>query len=111
MGYNSTIVVLNDALHEIEKDPEFGSKVAKAIRALSVKEGPIDIRAGGHVNAASAVETHHADGINLIAVGGNCGTDLGYSGNYRAQPEDLLRELARKLGYQIVRNREKKAKG
>jgi len=31
MGYNSTIVVMNDALNAIGEDPEFGRKLEEAI--------------------------------------------------------------------------------
>lgn len=103
MGYNSTLLVLNDALHQIANDTEFGKKVADAISSLSVQNGPVYISSGGHVNAASAIETHHADGIKLVAIGGNYGQDLGYAGNYRSTPEEMLRTLADELGYKVVK--------
>jgi hypothetical protein len=112
MGYNTTLIVLNDALHEIEEDPEFGKKVAQATRKASMlREGDrgIDIRSGCHVNAATVVETHHADQVKLIAVGGNCGQDLGYHGGYRSDKEDLLRSLADDLGYRIVKKSKPKS--
>ena len=31
MGYNTTVVILNDALGQIAKDPKFGEKLARAI--------------------------------------------------------------------------------
>lgn len=108
MGYNSTVIVLNDALHEIRNDAEFGKKVAEAISHLSVDRKPIDIWAGSHCNAATVIETHHADGIKLIAVGGNCGQELGYVGGYRSTPEDMLRNLADSLGYRLVKKPTKK---
>lgn len=106
MGYNTTLVVLNDALHEIENDAEFGRKVSQATRMVT-RGKPVDISSGGHCNAATVIETHHADGINLIAVGGNCGQDLGYMGGYRSESIDLLKSLADKLGYRIVKKRAK----
>jgi len=36
MGWNSTVVVMNDALGYIEEDPEFGTKLARAISKLMV---------------------------------------------------------------------------
>lgn len=108
MGYNTTIIVLNDALHEIETDTDFGRKLAQAVRGLSVgKRGTIG--AGCHANAATAIETHHADGIHLIAIGGNTGQDLGYMGGYRCNEVDLLKSLADKLGYRV--SKKPKAKG
>lgn len=32
MGYNTTVVVYNDALDQIANDPEFGKKLVAAIR-------------------------------------------------------------------------------
>ena len=107
MGYNSTLLILNDALHQIANDKEFGRKVADAISHLSVDRKPVDISSGGHCNAATAIETHHADSIKLIAVGGNCGQDLGYVGSYRSEALDMLQSLADSLGYRVVRKKQK----
>jgi hypothetical protein len=89
MGYNTTVIVLNDALGEIENDPEFGRKLAKAIRAqenqsLYVELHPeghrmrtaVDVTAGSHANAASVIEQHHSSETALVAIGGNHGTAL-----------------------------------
>ena len=106
MGFNSTVIVLNDALHQIAEDKEFGKKVADAISGLSVGR-KVDISSGGHCNAATVIETHHADGIKLIAVGGNCGQDLGYVGHYRSTQLDMLKQLAENLGYRITKIKKK----
>lgn len=107
MGYNTTLVVLNDALHEIREDKDFGRKVYEA--ALTVSRGKrVDISIGGFANVATVIETHHADGIKLIAVGGNCGQDLGYVGNYNATELDMLKALADKLGYSVSKKRQPK---
>lgn len=77
MGYNTTVVVLNDALDIIAKDPEFGAKLADAIARVSRKSGPIEVAASSgrsiHCNAATVIETHHADYEVLVSVGGNIG--------------------------------------
>lgn len=103
MGYNTTLVILNDSLNCIEEDANFGKKVANAIRAVLGKGKPIDICSGFHANAASVIETHHADEMKIIAVGGNCGEDLGYVGGYRATQLDMLKSLADRLGYRIAK--------
>jgi hypothetical protein len=108
MGYNSTLIVLNDALHQISEDKDFGKKVADAISHLQVSHGEqVGIHSGGHCNAATAVESHHADGIKLIAIGGNCAQDLGYVGGYRSSPLDMLESLADSLGYSVVKKKVK----
>jgi hypothetical protein len=107
MGFNATVVVLLDALHEIDKDPEFGHKLASAISKKSIRKGIIDVSALNHVNAASVIETHHADRLVPVLVGGNIGAVVeGVSISYRDGDTELrdivlLRALAAKLGYRI----------
>lgn len=112
MGYNSTVVVMNDALHSIENDPEFGRKLKDAI--LTVQRGrPVDVSAGGFCNAATVIETHHADGLIAVVVGVNGGQILGYCGTWHraysdkmddeSRKEYHLKNLARDCGYRLVK--------
>jgi precorrin-3B methylase len=76
MGYNTTVVILNDSLGEIATDPGFGKRLADAI--AGVRRGqPAAVAAHGshgiHCNAALVVETHHADYDVTVRVGGNRG--------------------------------------
>ena len=111
MGYNTTVIVLNDALHEIENDPLFGRKLGEAVARLSlgravVGDHGVDISAGGHVNAATAIESHHADSNAIVAVGGNCATVLGHTYGDHHKEEDkekILRQLADELGFSLRR--------
>lgn len=78
MGFNTTVVVLNDALSYIRDDPEFGRRLYDAVtRAHS---GPQDVAAhskrGIHCNAAIVIETHHADYDVIVRVGRNTGEVL-----------------------------------
>lgn len=102
MGYNTTIVIMNDALREIREDQNFGQKVADAVSLVSRGE-PVDVSAGNHGNAATVIETHHADTMKLIAVGGNFGYDMGCVGFNDPTPVDILRDLADRLGYRLVK--------
>lgn len=70
MGFNTTVLVLNDALHHIENDPEFGRKLVQAIQAVS-RGSQVDISSNGHCNAATVIESHHADYDVLVKIGGN----------------------------------------
>ena len=109
MGYNSTLIVMNDALHEIANDPEFGHKLVRAIQSLSIADAytsrmGANISAGMHCNAATAIESHHADGNAIIAVGGNCATVLGMTFGTHHEEEDkliILKQLAHHLGYSL----------
>lgn len=115
MGYNTSMIVLNDALGSIEKDQEFGKKVAEAIRHLTLgRPNPfgLDISSGSDVNAASVIETHHADCTTVLAFGGNCASVLfdtfGYRHNEVDMQKRMLEEWANKLGYRLVKKKAQK---
>ena len=77
MGYNTTVVVLNDALSYIKDDPGFGARLAYAV-SRAVMGKPVDVPAysiggGVYCNAAIVIETHHADYDVMVRVGGNRG--------------------------------------
>lgn len=111
MGFNTTVVVLNDALGDIENDVNFGKKLSTAIRLQSVTKRDEDVSAGPSCNAATVIEQHHADISVLVAVGGNCGTYLcsiyEYRHNEIVTQERLLQSLADKLGYTVKKKKEK----
>lgn len=77
MGFNTTVVILNDALSEIREDAEFGRKLADAIQNMRPNSAPINVSANGlrigHCNAAQVIETHHADHDVTVIVGANTG--------------------------------------
>lgn len=116
MGYNTTVMICNDSLHAIESDPEFGKNLALAVGEMYRSNRPLDVpaysynsegkAAGIYCNAASVIESHHADGTTLVAVGGNHGTKLGefyYVGHHHTDDGQvaLLKALADKLGYRV----------
>lgn len=82
MGFNTTILVLNDCLYELEQDKDLGSKIGYAINQVAGRGEGVRVCSGLKV-----VETHHADGWKLILVGGNTAIDLGYAGSTRTFPE------------------------
>lgn len=72
MGFNTTVLILNDALNEIETDPDFGKNLVAAIqKACDGKQHYVS--AGNHCNAATVIESHHASYDRIIKVGGNSG--------------------------------------
>lgn len=113
MGYNTSVVVMNDSLDAIAKDEFFGKKLADAITLVACRSADRiynndrNVSALGHCNAVTVIESHHADYTHLIAVGGNYGTDLGFVGGYTHHTEDakvrLLQQLADNMGYRIVK--------
>lgn len=117
MGFNTTVVVLNDGLSCIEEDRDFGKNLVAAIRQVPIGGGnePIHVGSGNHANPVTVVETHHADHLCAILVGGNTGHDLGYVGGYRLDAETvegkmaILRSLAFKFGFDIaIKHRRKR---
>ena len=108
MGYNTSVIVLNDALNQIERDPDFGRKLSMAVLALNLEPGRHqDVSAGNHCNAASVIETHHADSTTLVSFGGNMGhqqlTTCGWLHHQAEQQERMCREWAGKLGFRLVK--------
>jgi hypothetical protein len=103
MGYNTTVVVMNDALGAIKTDESFGANLHRA--CLEVMRGePVDIASKGYVNAATVLESHHADHLATVLVGGNTGYLIEGWLDYRDhKDESLLRMLADRLGYKLVR--------
>jgi hypothetical protein len=89
MGFNSVVVVLNDRLHEIERDPEFGKKVANAIRAYDV-EGRIP--KPYITGQTQVVSVQHADVVQIVAVGANTARVLGY-GHWRQSNDEIIKDL------------------
>lgn len=110
MGYNTTLMVLNDAIHEIDKDPAGWWAKTKKVMAGSIGRGEGESYGfGNHANGFRVVAQDHADIVNVIAVGGNYAAILGrvYNGNQAIHdPEGqlrLLREIAAQHGYGLVK--------
>ena len=80
MGFQATVVIHLDAIHEIEHDPEFGKKLAQAILEkanhdpLSDRTVRFNAAAGRASSSAGAViEVHHQGYEVTIKTGGNTG--------------------------------------
>jgi hypothetical protein len=100
MGFNTACIIRNDFLHEIESDPDFGKKVADAVRA----NGDERIMRY-HGQGFAVMKSQHADYTQVVALGGNVIRSLGSGGNCRASDEAVLRYLAESMGFRLVRNR------
>jgi len=115
MGYNTTVVVLNDALDFIAADNHFGKKLKAAILKVGAFGGQADVTAinstkGVFVNAATVIESHNANFNAVVAIGGNRGVELGFvDENKLLSNEELLRQLASNMGFDIHRKPTKKA--
>jgi hypothetical protein len=113
MGFQTTVIFLNDAVDQLKKDPNFQNKLYDAILKISMEQKPIDIRIGNHLNGCTVVEQHHADTTRFIVVGGNTAEVFG-SGHWTLLRDDLdkagdnlsvriLKILAREHGFSVKR--------
>lgn len=96
MGFNTTVVVINDALSSIEADKEFGEKLASAV-LMYPQAKPTYVSARGFSNAALVIETHHMSGLVPVLVGGNSGHVLHAALPIETKAEDRELELARQI--------------
>lgn len=83
MGYNSVLFLCNDAIGQIERDPEgWWKKSYEELLTLSRKDHDGTYGFGNHANGFQAVSNQHADNVVLIAAGGNYATviDTEYGG-------------------------------
>ena len=117
MGYNSTILILNDGLDDIERDlPAWWESVKRKILSMDTEQrghadghyGLGDVGAGCHANCSTVLACHHADEVVVMAVGGNHASFLGsvYNGGKHSDPKDqldILKRLADKRGYRLVK--------
>lgn len=77
MGYLTTIVIHNDALHEFEKDPKkFGEAVFECIRKANRSGKMEDIGFNGYCNYISAHPSRHADDETVYLHSGNTSFNL-----------------------------------
>ncbi len=109
MGFNATVVVLLDRLHDIEHDPHFGKKLTDAIRYRATRPAEYDkpgtpgYQPFGNeaTGQTQVIEVHHADDKMVVVVGGNCGRVLGYGGSWPGTKIDddkaIMKNLRRDL--------------
>lgn len=109
MGFNSTVLVLNDRLGEIERNPE---EFVKGMLNTISRIGCSDESGDFYVGQSTVMSCAHADTVTVLAVGGNCSTILGhvYNGGVHHTEEaqvSILRVLADKYGFRLVRKSKK----
>lgn len=84
MGYNTQVLIMNDALDALEEHPE--QFVTGIVRQL---HNGGDVSVGGYVNAATVIPTAHADRFRLLASHGNLMLELSFN-------NERTREIARR---------------
>lgn len=103
MGWNTSLIIRNDCLHDIENDPAYGKKVADAVKEVIMQDRGVNVHCGSCGASTTVIETHHADATAIIAVGGNTARVLGYTflRNREEFNEDVLRDLALQHGFTL----------
>ena len=106
MGSQATVMVYVDAIHLIEKDLDFGRRLAEAIRDRGPRLDGTPVRVSSfQSDAAVVVETHHADTTVVVASGQNHAGVLGVGLGTADTPEgrlSLVRALADEMGFTLA---------
>ena len=110
MGFNTTLVLSNDAFEAVDADPAGWWAVTKAaISRAHMDSRPIEYGFRHHGNGFWAAANKHANTVTLLAVGGYYTSVLfqehwGNRGHHEAEDQvELLRRAAGKLGYVLTK--------
>ena len=94
MGFNSVVVVMNDALGMIEEDPTFGRNLAQETMTYRRTGGDVPAHSptgrGVFCNAATVLSCQHADVPQVVVVKHNTGWVYEYG---KALPDHVLEDL------------------
>lgn len=123
MGFNTTVLILNDAFDQIEKHPEqFVDQLSQHVKGGKVYRHPMSslrevgeeaqsFAVGNHGNAASVIEVQHADFTQVILAGGNHATLLGevpYAPHHtRDGVKETLNAVLKQYGLKVIEAKKK----
>jgi len=117
MGYNSAVIILHDALHNIKENPlQFTDSLVQTILKQSIgnPERPVSFGVGNHGNPVALFHTAHANEHCIYIVGGNTAhrmpgfLSIGGYMDPKEMEEKALREMADQMGYRLVKKSERK---
>lgn len=102
MGNNATVLIRTDAVGEIRSNAQqFVDNMLLAINAVAAGAAPKDFPVANHGNPAQVINFHHADNTSILAVGANCGREIGLIHRWfrhnDAQDRELALEIIRSL--------------
>ena len=108
MGYNTTILIINDALDTLEDNPkEFVKNMTQAIHAGRTQSIPV----GNHCNPVQVMKTEHADVPRLYFSQANLITEFNsyeFEHIYFNYPQELWKRL--EIAKNLLKEYEKKLK-
>lgn len=104
MGFNTVVVVMNDAIHAIEEDTSWGERLGSTIRRFwhgsRSNSSPFvsahTARGGIFVNAAEVISQAHADGYQFVVAHGNTGWEI-TSDPSDGVPDEIIRIITERL--------------
>lgn len=104
MGYQSTIIIRNDALGDIESNPkQFVENLLAAIFTVADGAVNLDVPCGNHANVARVIEVHHSDATTVVSSGGSTGELLGTVQQWRwPNTEAKIRALIQVLQHKAT---------
>lgn len=114
MGFNSLLLINNDAMGAVDEDPVTWWGLVKRALSTAMRE-PATFGFKGFANYFTAIWCQHADTMGLIAVGGNRADILVrvprmvlQYGTLEELHLAVLKAAADKMGYQLRRKPKKK---
>lgn len=115
MGYNTAIVVMNDALSVIKNDPKFGESLYNAVSQAHRGES-IDVPAhtyrdgevrGVYCNAATVVSVAHADEPQVMVIKYNSGYVAKYKETLPDHVIEDMKWVLKQHGYRVSKEPKK----
>lgn len=109
MGYQTSVMLLNDHIDGLKTDTGFGERLYHSILEATLpqyRDKGKSLSLGNCGNGAMVLPSQHADNVQIVAVGGNYMKNIGTLWGRWPQmqePEKLLKELADQMGYRLVR--------
>lgn len=98
MGLNTPAIILNDRLHDLKREPRAGAIIYDAVcNPRGDGWTPIGVTVG---------RPCHSSAMQIVAVGGNTIRTIGF-GDCRDDDVALLKKLADRLGYRVVKKPER----
>ena len=107
MGFNTALMICNDGMDELRRDPLAAEKLHQGILlAGRQRDGwGFSVSIGNHCNPVSILPSEHADYAQLVIVGGNSIRRIATLGGSRARfdwdAEGVFATLADQLGYNV----------
>lgn len=94
MGMVTPVLIRHDFLHEISEDRDFGKRIADSITYEEF----------GNVNNEYVIlPCSHASNNRVIVSGGNMIRDIGFASETAKDDLDIIKQLAEKHGYKLVK--------